>query len=115
MELIRSINLAKFTSEMFVSFSLSLAVLKTVDLIDLKQMTPKRVTHFRMLFEAIFENSDAVIWNMFSRIAILPELESLRNGLEFFIKQYVVSSNKSFNKKFKIARKAFSNVEGLLM
>nr|DAD22690.1 TPA_asm: hypothetical protein HUJ06_024153 [Nelumbo nucifera] len=115
MELHRSMNLARFVAEMLASFTLSLAVLKTVELSDPKQLSAKRVMHFRMLFEAVLELSDALVWNIFTRIAGIPELESLRNGLGFFIKQYVVNDNKVFSAKFKVARKALENVAGVLM
>ncbi|KAF5196303.1 nucleolar MIF4G domain-containing protein 1-like [Thalictrum thalictroides] len=114
LDLVQSLNLARFTAEMLVSFSLSLAVLKTVDLSDLRRLTPKRTMHFRMLFEAIFEHPEATIWNIFTRAAIVPELETVRNGLEFFIKQYVAGNNQSISEKFKRTRKAFNNVEGVL-
>lgn len=117
MELIRSLNLARFVAEMLSSFSLSLALLKTVDLMDPAQLTPRRIMHFRMLMEAIFENSDALVWNIFSRVAGAPELEMLRTGLLFFIRQYVVAANQGKNVagKFKIAKKALQNVAGILM
>lgn len=71
--------------------------------------------HFRMLFEAIFEYPDNVIWNMFTRIAVTPELETLRQGMEFFIKEYVVKMNKKHNNNFKLAKKAINNAEGVLI
>ncbi|KAM5548391.1 hypothetical protein ABKV19_000021 [Rosa sericea] len=114
MQLSRSMHLAKFVAEMIASFTLSLAVLKTVDLADIKQLTAKRTMHFRMLFEAIFEYPDSLIWNIFTRVAVTPELESLRHGIEFFIK-YIVETNKSLGEKFKLARKALNNAEGVLM
>ncbi|KAF9608914.1 hypothetical protein IFM89_012082 [Coptis chinensis] len=94
------------------------AVLKAVDLTDLKQLTLKRVMHFQMLFEAIFKNPEATVWNIFTPVGVTPELEPLGNGLQFFIKQYVVNADhadKSISNKFKIARKASSNMEGILM
>ncbi|XP_077245501.1 MIF4G domain-containing protein / MA3 domain-containing protein [Tasmannia lanceolata] len=115
MELIRSMNLARFTAEMLASFSLSPAILKTVDLSDPKLLTPKRIMHFRMLFEAIFEKTNMIIWNVFTRIAIAPELELLRDSLKFFMTQYVASANKSSVRKFEIAKKALGNVAGILM
>lgn len=117
MELNRSMNLARFFAEMLSSFSLSLAILKTVDLTNPMNLTPKRVMHFRMLFEAVFNNSDALVWNIFTRIGAIPELEELRNSLIYFIKQYVVavSSEKAVAGKFKIAKKALNNVAGVLM
>lgn len=117
MELILSLNLARFVAEMLSSFSLSLALLKTVDLMDPAQLTPRRIMHFRMLMEEIFDNSDAVVWNIFSRVAGAPELELLRAGLLFFIKQHVVAANQGKNVagKFKIAKKALQNVAGILM
>ncbi|XP_058084672.1 uncharacterized protein LOC131232454 [Magnolia sinica] len=115
MELNRSMNLARFVAEMLASFSLSLAVLKSVDLSDPMQLTAKRVMHFRMLFEFVFEKTDALVWNIFTRIARAPELELLRNSLEFFIKQYIVSASRSSTGKFKIAKKALNNVTGVLM
>ncbi|KAG1362227.1 nucleolar MIF4G domain-containing protein 1 [Cocos nucifera] len=117
MELNRSMNLARFVAEMLSSFSLSLAILKAVDLTDPAQLTPKMIMHFRMLFEAVFQNTDALVWNIFTRISALPELEMLRSSLVFFIKQYVVAANsgKSFAGKFKIAKKALDNVAGFLM
>ncbi|XP_072972530.1 uncharacterized protein [Typha angustifolia] len=117
MELQRSMNLAKFVAEMLARFSLSLAILKTVDFANPKHLTPKTVMHFRMLFESIFENGDALVWNIFTRIAALPELEMLRSSLVFFIKQYVVAAGtgKSTAGKYKIAKKALDNVAGVLM
>lgn len=114
MQLTRSMHLAKFVAEMVSSFTLSLAVLKTVDLADIKQLTAKRIMHFRMLFEAIFEYPDSLIWNIFTRVAVSPELESLRRGIEFFVK-YIVETNKALKDKFKLAKKALNNVEGVLM
>lgn len=115
MPLVRSMHLAKFIAEMVASFTLSLAVLKTVEWSDPQILSPKRIMHFRMLFEAIFQYPDKVIWNMFTRIAVTPELETLRQGMEFFIKEYVVKMNKKINSKFKVANKALSNIEGVLM
>lgn len=115
MELIRSRNLARFVAELLSSFSMSLAVLKTIDFSDPDQLTPKRIMHFRMLFDNIFELSDALIWNIFTRIAIAPELENLRSSIEFFVKQYVVNSNQNISEKFKIAKKSLRNVSGVLM
>lgn len=114
-ELMRSRNLAKFVVEMIASFSLSLSALKKIDFNDATQMTGKVIIHFRMLFETLFERPDSVVWNVFTRIAAELDLESLRNGIEFFIKNYVVSSDNTLAKKFKIAKKALGNVEGVLM
>ncbi|CAM8878007.1 unnamed protein product [Rhodiola kirilowii] len=115
MELQQSMHLARFAAEMFSSHSLSLAVLKAVDFSDLSQLTAKRVMHFRMLFESIFEFTDKTVWNIFTRIAAAPDLETLRTGIEFFIKGYVVSRNKSLANKFKLAKKGLNNLEGFLM
>ncbi|PIN03404.1 Protein involved in high osmolarity signaling pathway [Handroanthus impetiginosus] len=115
MSLIRSMHLSKFVAEMVASFSLSLAVLKAVDLNDPVHLNPKRIMHFRMLFEAIFEFPDKLVWNIFTRIAVTPEYESLRSGIELFIRKYVVGVQKSLASKFKIARKALNNVEGIVM
>ena len=115
MQLIRSMHLAKFVAEMVSSFTLSLAVLKAVDLSDISQLTPKRIMHFRMLFEAIFEHGDSLVWNIFTRVAVAPELESLRRGIEFFVKEYLVKTNRAANEKFKVVKKALNNTEGILM
>ncbi|KAJ1692845.1 hypothetical protein LUZ63_009543 [Rhynchospora breviuscula] len=115
MELNRSMNLAKFTAEMLANFSLSLAVLKSVDFTDPVQLTAKRIMHFRMLFEFLIEREESLVWNAFTRIAGLPELELLRSSILFFVKQYVVAANKGFTGKFKIMRKALDNVAGVLM
>lgn len=115
MPLMRSMHLAKFTARMVESFSLSLAVLKAVELEDPTHLTPKRIMHFRMLFEAIFEFSDKKVWNIFTRIAVTPEYESLRSGIEFFISKYVLSNEKSLASKFKTAKKALNNIEGVIM
>ncbi|XP_030516242.1 nucleolar MIF4G domain-containing protein 1 isoform X1 [Rhodamnia argentea] len=115
MQLLRSMHLAKFVAEMVASFTLSLSLLKTVDFSDARQLTPKRVIHFRMLFEVMFEQPDSLIWNAFTRVAVSPELETLRFGIEFFIREYVVSSNKAHSGKFKIVKRALNNVEGILM
>ncbi|THG03022.1 hypothetical protein TEA_013152 [Camellia sinensis var. sinensis] len=115
MQLMRSMHLSKFVAEMVTSFTLSLAVLKAVDFSDTTQLTPKRIKHFQMLFEAIFEHPDSLVWNVFTRIAGSPKYESLRNGVEFFINKYVVGNENSLARKFKIAKKAFTNIEGVLM
>lgn len=115
MQLIRSMHLSKFIAEMVASFSLSLAVLKAIDLSDSSQLTPKRIMHFRMLFETILEFPEKLVWNIFTRIAVLPEYESLRDGIVFFIRKYVIDSKKSLVDKFKIAKKALNNVEGVIM
>ncbi|KAJ8771744.1 hypothetical protein K2173_026921 [Erythroxylum novogranatense] len=112
MQLLRSMHLAKFVVEMVGSFTLSLAVLKAVELSDVSQLSPKKIMHFRMLFEGIFEYPDNIVWNMFTRIAVTPELENLRDGIEFFVKEYVVKDN---YKQFKVVKKALKNVEGVLM
>lgn len=115
MELIRSMHLSKFVVEMLASFTLPLSVLKVVDLGDATQLTPKRIMHFRMLFEAIFEHPDSLIWNMFTRVAVTPEYESFRNGLEFFINKYVLSSKRTLSQKFRVAKKALNNAEGVIL
>ncbi|GAV77301.1 MA3 domain-containing protein/MIF4G domain-containing protein [Cephalotus follicularis] len=115
MQLLRSMHLAKFVAEMVASFSLSLGILKTIDFSDPRQLTPKRIIHFRMLFEAIFEYPENLIWNMFSRLAVIPELETLRDGIEFFLKEHVVKTDKTLGKKFKLAKKALKNAGGVLM
>lgn len=117
MELNRSMNLTRFVAEMLCNFSLSLSALKAVDLSSPTELTPKRVMHFRMLFESIFNYSDAAVWNIFTRIAGISDLEMLRNSLIFFIRQYVVVVNnqQALAAKFKIAKKALSNAAGVLM
>ncbi|XP_068635557.1 uncharacterized protein [Aristolochia californica] len=115
MELRRLMNLARFMTEMLASYSLSLAVLKAVDLSDPTQLSLNKIMHFRMLFEFIFEKPDPLVWNIFSRIAATPELEPLRMSLEFFIKHYVVDANKTLAGKFKLTKKAMANIAGVLM
>ncbi|CAN0846535.1 Nucleolar MIF4G domain-containing protein 1 [Linum grandiflorum] len=115
MPLPESLHLAKFVAEMVVSFSLSLSVVKIIDFDDAAQLTAKRIKHFQMLFEAIFEYPDKIVWNSFTRLAIDPELESFRHGMEFFIREYVVKSDKALARKFKVAKKALGNMEGVLM
>ncbi|GAB2235432.1 hypothetical protein Droror1_Dr00025857 [Drosera rotundifolia] len=115
MPLVRSMHLAKFVTEMISSFTLSLAALKTVDLSDAKFLTPKRVMHFRMLFENILELPEYLVWNIFTRIAVAHELENLRTGIEFFIRTYVVTANASTGLKFKLAKTALNNGEGILL
>lgn len=115
MPLLRSMHLAKFVAEMAASFTLSLAALKTLDLSDLSMLTPRRIMHFRILFEAIFEYPDTLVWKIFTRIAGIPELESFRHGIEFFIKEYMVKTNKAVSQKFKLVKKSLDNLEGVLM
>ncbi|RVW34850.1 Nucleolar MIF4G domain-containing protein 1 [Vitis vinifera] len=64
---------------------------------------------------AIFEKPDKLVWNVFTRIAVAPELETLRNGILFFIREYVASTNQAAAKKFRVAKKALNNLEGVLM
>lgn len=115
MSLQRSMHLAKFVAEIIVTFNLSLAVLKSVDLANPVELTPKRIMHFRMLFEAIFEHPENLVWNLFTRIALNPEYEALRDGIKFFVKEYVVKNNKAIYGKFRKAKEALNNAEGLLM
>lgn len=114
MDLRTSSHLARFVAEMLASFTLSPAVLKTVELSDCKQLTPTKIMHFFIMFEAIFKNPDRVVFDVFKRIAAAPELETLRNGIKFFVREYVVSRNKGFAGKFKVAKKALNSVEVLL-
>ncbi|KAL6525555.1 hypothetical protein OROHE_015862 [Orobanche hederae] len=113
MPLIRSMNLSKFTAEMVASFSLSLAVLKAVELSDPIHLSPNKVMHFKMLFENMFEFPDKFVWNIFTRLAVNPEYEHLRSGIEFFISNYVVSGQQSqrisssLQKKHSTISKAF--------
>ncbi|KAK3138898.1 hypothetical protein QOZ80_5AG0374870 [Eleusine coracana subsp. coracana] len=117
MELSRSMNLAKLVAEMLANFTLSLATLKVVNLANPVEMTPERIAHFQMLFETLLERNDALVWNVFTRIAGLPELEILREGIVLFIRQYVVTNDasKDLASKFKIAKKALDNAAGVLM
>ncbi|XP_062230742.1 uncharacterized protein LOC133928428 [Phragmites australis] len=117
MELSRSMNLAKLVAEMLVNFTLSLATLKVVNLANPVEMTPERITHFQILFETLLQKDDALVWNVFTRIAGLPELEILREGIVLFIKQHVIAKDtgKDLASKFKIAKKALDNTAGVLM
>ncbi|GJM88462.1 hypothetical protein PR202_ga04525 [Eleusine coracana subsp. coracana] len=117
MELSRSMNLAKLVAEMLANFTLSLATLKVVNLANPVEMTPERIAHFQMLFETLLERNDALVWNVFTRIAGLPELEILREGIVLFIRQYVVTNDasKDLASKFKIAKKALDNAAGVLI
>ncbi|KAK9170181.1 hypothetical protein Syun_002321 [Stephania yunnanensis] len=69
-----------------------------------------------MLFEAIFEHPDSTVWNIFTRIAVTPEFETLRDDILFFVEQYVVNTSKAaMAEKFKIAKKALNNAAGVLI
>ncbi|KAK8946199.1 hypothetical protein KSP40_PGU008551 [Platanthera guangdongensis] len=118
MESERSSKLASFVAEMLRTSSISLSALKSANLMDPSQLTPSRIMHFQSLFETLFEkNDEAALWNMFTRVAASPELESLRSSLIFFVKQYVVienSGNPLMAQKFGIAKKALHNVAGIL-
>ncbi|KAF0925641.1 hypothetical protein E2562_017216 [Oryza meyeriana var. granulata] len=116
MELNRSMNLAKLVAEMLANFTLSLATLKVVKNLAV-EVIPKRIMHFRTLFETLLQKDDAVVWNVFTRIAGLPELEILRDGIVLFIKQHVIAKDtgKDLASKFKIAKKALDNTAGVLM
>ena len=111
MPLIRSMHLAKLVAEMVSSFTLSLAALKKADLHDTTQLTARKIMHFKIFFEAVFECADNVIWNIFKRIAGSEQYETLRTGIKFFIDSYVLTGNKKFAGKYKIAKKAFKSVE----
>lgn len=117
MESSRSMNLAKLVAEMLSNFTLSLATLKVVNLANPVEMTPARISHFRMLFETLLRKDDALVWNVFTRIAGLPELEILRDGIVLFIKQHVIAEDagKDLASKCKIAKKALENTAGVLM
>lgn len=117
MESGRSMNLAKLVAEMLSNFTLSLATLKVVNLANPVEMTPERITHFKILFETLLKKDDALVWNVFTRIAGLPELEILRDGIVLFIKQHLIAEDtgKDLASKFKIAKKALDNTAGVLM
>ncbi|KAL6594700.1 hypothetical protein ACP70R_048438 [Stipagrostis hirtigluma subsp. patula] len=117
MELSRSMNLAKLVAELLANFTLSLATLKVVNLANPVEMTPNKTTHFELLFQTLLQKDDALVWNVFTRIAGLPELEMLREGIVLFIKQHVIAKDtgKDFAGKFKIAKKALDNTAGVLM
>ncbi|RLN00872.1 nucleolar MIF4G domain-containing protein 1 isoform X2 [Panicum miliaceum] len=117
MEPNRSMNLAKLVAEMLSNFTLSLATLKVVNLANPVEMTPGRIAHFQVLFETLLQKDDALVWNVFTRIAGLPELEILRDGIVLFIKQHVIAEDtgKDLASKFKIAKKALDNTAGVLM
>lgn len=114
MPLMRSMHLSKFIANMISSFSLSLSILKVVDLGDPTQLTPKRVMHFRMLFDSIFQFPEKHLWNIFSRIAGNPEFELLRNGIIFFVNKYVTSGQSAHKERLAMVKKALNNVEGVL-
>ncbi|KAI3706156.1 hypothetical protein L1987_76414 [Smallanthus sonchifolius] len=111
MQLMRSMHLAKFIAEMVSSFTLSLAVLKKADLHDTTKFTSRKIMHFRMFFEAVFEYADNLVWNIFKRIAGSQQYETLRAGINFFIESYVIPNQKHFEGKYKIAKKALKSVE----
>jgi nucleolar MIF4G domain-containing protein 1 len=110
-------NFAKLVAEMLSNFTLSLATLKVVNLANPVEMTPERTAHFQMMFETLLQKNDALVWNVFTRVAGLPELEILRDGIVLFIKQHVVANDtsKDLAGKFKIAKKALDNTAGVLM
>ncbi|KAM0020913.1 putative initiation factor eIF-4 gamma, MA3 [Helianthus debilis subsp. tardiflorus] len=113
MQLMRSMHLAKFKAEVVSSFTLSLAVLKKADLHDTTKLTCRKIMHFKMFFEAVFEYADNVVWNIFKRIAGggSGQYETLRTGIKFFIERYVLGNEKQFAGKYKIAKKALKSVE----
>ncbi|KAJ9545885.1 hypothetical protein OSB04_025592 [Centaurea solstitialis] len=111
MQLIRSMHLAKFVAEMVAAFTLSLAVVKKADLHDTTQLTSRKIMHFKIFFEAVFEYQDNVVWNVFKRIAGSDQYEPLRTGIKFFVERYVMGSDKPFAGKYKIAKKALKSVE----
>lgn len=111
MQLMRSMHLAKFTAEMVSSFTLSLAVLKKADLHDTAKLTSRKIMHFRIFLEAVFEYADNLVWNIFKRIAGSQQYETLRTGIKFFIERYVIGNEKQFAGKYKIAKKALKSVE----
>ncbi|KAG8067174.1 hypothetical protein GUJ93_ZPchr0005g14440 [Zizania palustris] len=117
MELNRSMNLSKLVAETLANFTLSLATLKVVNLANPLEMTPKKIMHFRMMFETLLHKDDALVWNVFTRIAGLADLEILRDGIVLFIKQHVIAKDtgKDLASKFKIAKKALDNAAGVLM
>ncbi|KAJ3673265.1 hypothetical protein LUZ60_006639 [Juncus effusus] len=115
MDLTKSMNLAKFITEMLVNFSLSLAILKPVEFADPARLSAKRVMCFRMVFEFLLEREDELVWNVFSRVAGLEECEGLRKGVLFFVGKYVVGKNGGLERKFRVVKKALDNVAGVLM
>lgn len=122
MELRRSTNLARLTASLIGSFSLSLSIVKVVDFIEIQKLAPKVVIHFRIMFECMLtEYKDDIIWAIFSRIAIAPELAALRDGLGLFLQKHIVRELKKgdpvkgalLGKRCKLAKKGLANVAGV--
>ena len=116
MEVGRSLNLARLTAEMLMSFALSLAVLKVIDFGAATRMSVRRVMHFKVMFEELMAAEERILWNVFTRVAGSVELEELRNGVEFFVSHHVIGSSSSADLQEKLdnVRKAMRNVEGVL-
>ncbi|KAK1431274.1 hypothetical protein QVD17_07730 [Tagetes erecta] len=111
-DLMRSNHLAKFVAEMVSSFTLSISVLKKADLHDTTKLTSRKIMHFKMFFEAVFEYADNLVWNIFKRLAASQQVNNtLTTGIKFFIERYVIGKQKHFAGKYKIAKKALKSVE----
>lgn len=127
MEIRRISNLARLVAELIGSFALSMTILKVVDFADVRTLTSKRVVHFGIMFRVLLtEYPENVVWAAFSRIAAAPELSSFRDGLTVFLHQHVRRLGESggtqdataaslLSKRCRLAKKALSNVAGVLL
>ena len=116
----RSMNLARLTASLIGEFSISLAVLKVIDFVDIQKLTPKLLLHCRILFEYLLSKfSNEVLWSVFSRIASTAELADFRDGISLYLNQRFSKQVKNSEdgdllvKSCKLAKKALANVTNL--
>eukprot|EP00898_Chlorokybus_atmophyticus_P001124 jgi/Chlat1/2011/Chrsp158S02301 len=121
MELRRAANLGRLIAHMVGSFAISLAVLKTQDLVDTVSMSPRGVLCFRVVFEHLLTDyDDETVRGVFGRVAGQPTLAPLRDGVSVFIIQHVLiprvlqglSSEQAaeMKRRWKLGKKAMTDI-----
>ena len=89
-------NLAKLLTHLFSTKALSMSILKIVDFSILDQPS----VHFcTLLLQNILSQPVTVFQPVFARVAAVPELNHLRDGLRAFMSHYLVDNKESKLKK----------------
>eukprot|EP00794_Sanderia_malayensis_P003193 gene3193-3665_t len=105
-------NMAKLLAHLFASGSLSLSILKVVGFATIDKPTIKFfVRLFTVLMNEYPENS---MRSVFSRIANLPKLSLLREGLKIFIRHFLLTKSKSDEREKEKMKKLIDIAEAAL-
>lgn len=102
-------NLAKLLSHLFSTKALSMSILKIVDFSALDKLS---IHFYTLLLQNILSQPARLFQPVFARIAAVPELCHLRDGLLAFIGHYMLGSLSKDSKLKKIIRLAQESLQG---